>query len=157
MLHADFDNCFSILNKLACERKILWKIHYDTCIDKNGSYLLRLNYRALMPKLKYYYFKASVDYMLENTHLAEDLEVLEESFKGSKSYFDSKWLDAVSFRDELKVKDYCIASSYPVTFLREENLREKTVFRSAVIDIHKLQEKGIDLGYLLCDNRERNM
>ncbi|MBL4934218.1 hypothetical protein JK636_00440 [Clostridium sp. YIM B02515] len=53
--------------------------------------------------------------------------------------------------------DTCIASCYPVTFLREENLREKTVSRSAVIDIHKLQEKGLDLGNLLCDNRERNI
>lgn len=157
MLNADFENYFNILNKLACEKKILWKVHYDTCIDKNGSYLLRLNYRTLISKLKYSYFKASVDHMLENTHLADDIEVLEESFKASKNYLDPKWLDAVSFRNELKVKDYCIASSYPVTFLKEENLREKTLSRSAVIDIHRLQEKGLDIGNLLCDNRERNM
>jgi hypothetical protein len=157
MLNADFEDYFNILNKLACEKKILWKVHYDTSIDKSGNYLLRLNYRALIPKLKYSYFKATVDHMLENTHLADDLEVLEESFKASENYFDPKWLDAVSFRDEIKVKDYCIASSYSVAFFREENLREKILFRSAVIDIHKLQEKGVDIGNMLCDNRERNM
>lgn len=101
MLNSAFENYFNILNKLACEKKILWKVHYDTCIDKNGTYLLRLNYRTLIPILKYCYFKASVDHMLENTHLTNDMKALQESFKSYKDYFEPKWLEASSFRKAL--------------------------------------------------------
>lgn len=149
-----FENYFNVLNKLADSGRILWKVHYDTYIDQRGSYVLRLNYRKFMTRLIEYYSSAAVAHMLENMDLAKDMKELQKHFESYEDYISPSWLEADSFRKELRAKAYCIDSSYPVMFYHEENLRERSMYRSAIIDINKLQSEGVVIEKLLSDNRK---
>ena len=41
-MEKSFEEYFNLFNEMAGEGKLLWKVHYDTAIAKDGTYILRL-------------------------------------------------------------------------------------------------------------------
>ena len=53
-MEKSFEEYFNLFNQMVGEKKLLWKVHYDTTIGKDGTYILRLNYKSILIKLMEY-------------------------------------------------------------------------------------------------------
>lgn len=138
-----FNKVFEILNSLAVSKKIIWKVDFDTCIGKDGNYILRLNYRSFSEKLLKFFYD---NYICSGRNSSED-----EAFKSSVI---SMGINPISLREEIKEKSYCIQSSYPVNFYTHEGMGRKITCRAALLDIYKLKASGANIDHLLTDNRK---
>ncbi len=118
---------FEIMNLMAKERKIKWKYHYDTTIDRNANYVLRINLKSFYNNL---------------------LRFLKE--QGYESCFiENKPYDLGRL---MKHKDYCLGN-FNTRFLREDQSEKKYINSSSIyIDIAELQNLGVDISELLVDN-----
>jgi hypothetical protein len=144
-----FNRVFEILNSMAGSGEILWKIHFDTCIGKDGNYILRLNYKALTEKLLKFFYD---NYIRRGENSSREVSSDEdEAFKVSVI---SMGINPDSLRDELRRKSYCIQSSYPVNFYPRGGEGRKLIYRAALLDIYKLQTAGVNIDHLLSDNRQ---
>jgi hypothetical protein len=127
----NFDNLeimFKVMNVMAGEGEIRWKYDYDAIIDKNATYILRINIKAFFGKL-----------------LKKSRELgFETSFQEDRAF---------DFARTIKHKKYCLGS-FNTRFLRQDNSERKFISNSAVfIDIAMLQNMGIEIGEMVVDNR----
>lgn len=118
---------FEIMNLMAKEREIKWKYHYDTTIDKNANYVLRINlksfYNNLLRKFK------------------------EQGYESC--FIENKPYDLGRL---MKHKDYCLGN-FNTRFLREDQSEKKYINNNSLyIDIAELQNLGVDISELLVDN-----
>jgi hypothetical protein len=118
---------FEIMNLMAKEREIKWKYHYDTTIDKNANYVLRINLKSFYNKL-----------------LGKFREQGYESCFVENKPYDLGRL--------IKHKDYCLGN-FNTRFLREDQSEKKYINSNCVyIDIAEIQNLGVEISELLVDN-----
>lgn len=144
-----FNKFFEILNNMAGEGTIQWKLHFDTSIGRDGNYILRLNYKALTEKLLTCFY---------DNYICADKNCSGEASTGDQEAFKaaviSMGINSDSIRQELKLKSYCINCSYPVTFYSGEAAGRKLIYRAALLDVYQLQAAGVNIDNLLTDNRK---
>ncbi|MBU3182537.1 hypothetical protein [Clostridium psychrophilum] len=117
---------FETMNRMAANNELLRNIDYDTVLDLDGDFVLRLNYTCFYDRFVKYCREHNV------TH-----EVLPLS----------------SFKKQLSNMQYCKCYNKPVNFsVRQENPKNKKTFRCAVVYINKLREKNVDIDFIADDN-----
>lgn len=144
-----FNKVFDILNSLAVSKKIMWKVDFDTCIGKDGNYILRLNYRSFSEKLLKFFYD---NYICSGGN--SSMEGKSDEDEAFKSSVISMGINPDSLREEIKEKSYCIKSNYPVNFYTHEGMGRKITCRAALLDIYKLKASGANIDHLLTDNRK---
>ncbi|WP_032121034.1 hypothetical protein [Clostridium amazonitimonense] len=120
-----FEKIFQIMNLMAFLEILIWKVHYDTYINEDGTYVLRINYNKCYDKILDYCKVHHINYPN---------------------------LDIKAFKFTLKSKPYCLCYNAPAWFKKETSSKESQVVRAAFIDIKALQAMGIFIDNLLCNN-----
>lgn len=143
-----FNGVFDILNCMAGSGKIVWKVDFDTCIGKDGNYILRLNYNSLAEKLLEFFCDK---YIRSGKNSSMEGSRDDETFMASMM---AMGINPVGLKEEIRSKSYCIESSYPVNFYVHQGKERKTSYRSAILDVYKLQEAGADISNLLSVSRK---
>lgn len=122
------DLTLETLNRMAINDVLTSKCDYDTVMDKDGDFVLRLNYKAFYDR----FLKYCKDNKIEH-------EVLQLE----------------SFEQQLSNMDYCKASKYVMKFNIKYAANETKSFRGMVLFIDKLKERNIDIDFML-DNEISN-
>jgi 5S rRNA maturation endonuclease (ribonuclease M5) len=119
------DLTLETLNRMAINNVLVNKCDYDAVMDKDGEFVLRLNYKAFYDR----FLKYCKDNKIEH-------EVLQIE----------------SFEQQLSNMDYCKASKKGVKFKLNNSFNETKNFRSMIIFADKLKERNIDVDYMI-DNK----
>lgn len=111
------------INAMARDGLIIRGVDYNTIIDHDGDYVLRLNYCK--------FYDDFIDY-------CQEIEV------------EHPILDLKEFKILLRVQDYCKAYNRPVQFDNTAgSYTDKKLCRGAVLKIYDLKNLGADIDFLL--------
>lgn len=119
------DLTLETLNRMAINNVLVNKCDYDAVMDKDGDYVLRLNYKAFYDR----FLKYCKDNKIEH-------EVLQIE----------------SFEQQLSNMDYIKASKKGVKFKLNTGFSETKTFRSMILYVDKLRDRNIDVDFMV-DNK----
>jgi hypothetical protein len=123
------DLTLETLNRMAINGVLNQKCDYLAVMDKDGDFVIRLNYKAFYDR----FLKYCKDNRIEH-------EVLQ--------------LD--SFEQQLSNMDYCKASKKVLKFNVSYATTETKTFRGMVLYASKLKERNIDIDYMLDDKMNKS-
>jgi hypothetical protein len=116
------DETLETLNCMAEEGHLIKGMDYDSTKRIDDEPCLKLNYTAFYEKFK--------KYCLDNNISHEILNLKD-------------------FKQELQQKDYCLYHNRPVSFRTGDYLNNSKTFRAAVLSIEKLEEKNLNIDFLI--------
>ena len=152
-----FEEYFNLFNQMDGYGKLLWKVHFDTAIVKDGTYILRLNYKFFLIKLMEYCYG---DIWLRNCN-----DIIKEmggdsskkiSIKPVSAAISFERFDSIRFREELKTKDYCINLNGRVLYYSDNYKGKKELICLVVLDVCKLQSHKVNINNLLSNELIEN-
>jgi predicted nuclease with TOPRIM domain len=117
------EDSLETMNRMAVNRLLDREYDYDSVVDSDGDYVLRLNYGAFYDR----FVKFCKDYNVSH-------EVL----------------PLASFKKQLSKLGYCKCFNKPTSFKDRYDGREKyKTFRAAMLEVEGLMKKNVDVEYML--------
>lgn len=116
------DLTLETMNRMAINSVIIDKCDYDTVIDKDGDFILKLNYKA--------FYDRFLRYCKDNR-------------------IEHEVLQLESFEQQLSNMEYCKASKKVMKFNIKYESGETKSFRGMVLYVDKLRERNIDIDFMV--------